>query len=195
MERPGETLEAGGVGEEGVAERGADEMRGVRGDVAALVVAVQREVQAEEVLEVLVLLAAAAEHGCEVVRPILLEVDLGREGAAALVRVVVDLGGDGGELREQRDGVVEGRLPVVGLADAGLVGLGELGGVVQGRDGDGELRHRVQVFGEVVEQLIDEVGELALLGELAGELAGLCDGGDLAGEEEPEHGFWEHFGA
>lgn len=53
----------------------------------------------------------------------------------------------------------------------------------------------MQVLWEGIEEGVDEVRELALLCELAGELAGLSDGWDLAGEEEPEHGLWEHLGA
>ena len=45
VEGAGETLQAGGVAEEGVAEGGADEVGGVGGDVAAFVVAVQGEVE------------------------------------------------------------------------------------------------------------------------------------------------------
>src|SRR4051812_31521666 len=149
VKRSGEALETSAVAEEGVAESRADEVSGVGRDVAAFVVAVESEVQTEEILEVFVLLAAFPEHGGEVVGPVLLEVNLGGEGASTAVGVLVDLGGDGGELRKERDAVVKGRLPVVGLAEALLVGLGELGRVVERGDGHGELGHGVQVLGEV----------------------------------------------
>ena len=118
-------------------------MGGVCGDVAAFVVAVEGEVEAEEVLEGFVGGSAFAEEGGEVVGPVLRWVDGGGEGAAAVVRVLVDFGGDEGEFAEQRDGVVEGGFPVVGFVEAGLVGFGEDAGVVEGGDGDGELRHGV----------------------------------------------------
>ena len=47
-------------------------------NIATLVVAMQSEVQPQQILEVLVLLAAFAQHGCEVVRPILLWIYLRR---------------------------------------------------------------------------------------------------------------------
>lgn len=191
----GKTLETGRVGKEGIAESGTNQVGGVGRDVAALVVTVESEVETEEVLEVLVLLATLAKHGSVVVGPILVEINLGRESTAAVVSVLVDLGGNGGQLSEQRDGVVKGRLPVVSLVEALLVGLGELGLVVEGRDGHGELGHGVEVLGEVVEHLGDKGGDLGLLGELTGELADLVGGGDLAGEEEPEHGLGKHLGA
>ena len=60
VQRASETLETGGVGQEGVGQRRADQMRRVRGHVAALVVTVQGQVQAQQVLELDVLLAALA---------------------------------------------------------------------------------------------------------------------------------------
>lgn len=195
MKWSSETLESGGVGKEGVAQGGANQVGGVGRDVTTLVVTVQGKVQTEEILEILVLLTTTSQHGGEVVRPILGQVDLSGEGTTAVVGVLVDLGRDGGQLGEKGDGVIKGRLPVVGLVDAGLVGLGEGRGVVKGRDGNGELSHWVEVLGKGVEEGVDEVGELSLLGELLGELAGLANGGDLAGEEKPEHGLGKHLSA
>lgn len=192
MKRTSQTLETGTVRKEGVAESTADQVSGVSRHIAALVVTVESKVESEEVLEVLVLLAALAEHGSKVVRPILLKVNLGRESTAAPVGVLVDLGGNGGQLGEQRNAVVKGGLPVVSLVETLLVGLGELGLVVEGRDGNGKLGHGVQILGELVKHLVDEGGDLGLGGELAGELADLVDGGDLAGQEQPEHGLGEH---
>ncbi len=84
---------------------------------------------------------------------------------------------------------------VVGLIQALLVRLGKLGGVVQGRDGDGELGHGVQIGREVIEQLVDEGRELSLLRKLPREPADLVGGRDFAGEQQPEHSLWEHLGA
>jgi hypothetical protein len=195
VKRTGQTLETSTVGKEGVAEGAADEVSGVSRHVATLVVTVKGEVETEEILEVLVLLAALAEHSGEVVAPILVKVDLSRKGTAATVGVLVDLRGDGGQLGEERDAVIKGRLPVVGLVETLLVSLCELGLVIEGRDGHGELGHGVKVCGEVVEHLVDKGGDLGLLGELTGELADLVCGRDLASEEEPEHGLGEHLGA
>ena len=94
----------------------------VCGDVAAFVIAVQGEVEAEEVLKAFVLAAAHAEEGREVVRPVLVWVEVRfRSG------FVEDRGGDAGELREERDAVVEGGFPVLGFVEAVGVGFGEFG--------------------------------------------------------------------
>lgn len=158
-------------------------------------VAVKSEIQTQQVLEVLVLFAALAQHGGEVIRPVLLEIDLSREGTAALVRVVVDLGGNGGQLGQETDGIVKRGLPVVGLVESLLVCLCELGSIVQGRDGNSKLGHGVEVLGEVVKELVDESGQLGLLGQLPGEDADLACGGNLSGQKQPKHGLGKHLGA
>jgi hypothetical protein len=195
VKRTSETLETSAVREEWVTEGTANEMSGVGRDVATLVVAVESKVETEEILEVLVLLAALAEHGSEVITPILVEIDLSRKSTATTVGVLVNLGRNGRQLSEEGDAVIEGRLPVVSLIQALLVGLCELGLVVEGGDGHGELGHGVKVRGEVVEHLGDEGGDLGLLRELTGELANLVGGRNLAGEEEPEHSLGEHLSA
>lgn len=131
MKWSSETLEPSGVRKERVAQRGANQVSSVRRDVTTLMITMQRKVQSQKILEILVLLATTSQHGSEVVRPILRGVDLSGQGTTAVIRVLVDLGRDGGQLGEEGDGVIEGGLPVVGLVDAGLVGLGEGGGVVQ----------------------------------------------------------------
>ena len=119
----------------------------------------------------------------------------GWEGAAAFVAVLVDLGGYGGEFGEQGDAIVEGGLPVFGLVDALFVRFGKGGGVIEGGDGAGELGHWVQVGGKAIEHVFDEVWEGRFLGEFSREGADLGRRGDLAGQEQPEHGFGQHFGA
>lgn len=195
VEGAGETLETGAVAKKGVAQCATNQVGGMGRNVTAFVVTVEGEVETEEVLEVLVLLAALAEHGGEVVGPILLEVDLGGKSTATLVGVLVDLGRDSGQFGEKRDAVVKGRLPVIGLVEALLVRLGKLGCVVQGGNSNGKLGHWVEVLGEVVKQLGDKVWELALLGELTRELAGLVDRGHFASKQKPEHGLGKHLGA
>ena len=100
-------------------------------DVATLVVRVECQVEAHEVLEAFVLPAGAtlAEHGGEVVGPVLSRVCLRGQRASAPVRVLVDLGRDDGQFGEQADCVVKGGFPVVGLVEAALVELGK-GGLV-----------------------------------------------------------------
>ena len=112
--------------------------------------------------------AALAEHGGVVVGPVLVGVWGGREGSAGGVGIMVDLGGDGGEFGEEGDGVIKGGFPVLCFVQTAGVHAREGGGVVEGRDGAGELRHGVEVFGEGIEHAYDEWREGGLLGELAG---------------------------
>ena len=44
-----------------------------------------------------------------------------------------------------------------------------------------------------VDQLLDVFGQISLLRELAGELASLGFGGDLAGEQQPKHTLRDNF--
>lgn len=194
MEGTGKTLKTGTVGQEGVGQSAANQVSGVSRDVTTLVVTVKSKVETEEILEVLVLLATLAKHGSKVVRPILLEVNLGRESTTATVRVLVDLGSNGGELGQEGDAVIKGRLPVVGLVQTLLISLGKLGLVVESRHSHGELSHGVEVLGEVIEHLGDKLRDLGLLSELAREAADLVGRGDLASEEKPEHGLGKHLG-
>lgn len=194
VEGAGQAEQTGGVTEVGVAEGAADEVGGVGGDVAALVVAVQGEVQAEDVVEALVLLAALAEEDGEVVGPILGGVELLGADGVDLVGAE-DQGGHARDLREEGNAVVEGGLPVVGLVHALGVLFRKRGLGVEGGDGDGELGHGVHVAGEGLDHGQDVLGEMRLLGEFAREGADLGGGGHLAGEQQPEHGLGEHLGA
>lgn len=112
-------------------------MRGMGGNITTLVVTVESEVQSQQVNEAGVL-RLAKERGV-VVRPVLGEIDGAWEGTAAVVGVLVDLSGDGGEFGEEGERVVEGGLPVVGFLEfAGFVEFGKFRVVVERGDGDGD---------------------------------------------------------
>ena len=112
-------------------------MRSVGRNITTLVVTVESEVQSQQVDEAGVL-GLAKERGV-VVGPVLGEINGTWESAAAVVGVLVDLGGDGGEFGEEGERVVEGGLPVVGFLEfAGFVEFGEFRVVVERGDGDGD---------------------------------------------------------
>lgn len=194
MEGAGETEETGAVAEVGVGKGAADQVGGVGGDVASLVVSVESEVEAEEIVEALVLLASLAEELGEVVRPILRTVELLGANLVDFVRAE-DQCGDTGDLCEQRDAVVESWLPVIGLVDTVGVGPGKFGLGVQCRYGNGQLGHWVHILREGLDKVQDVFWEVGFLGQFAREGPDLGGGGDLAGEEQPEHGFWQHLGS
>jgi hypothetical protein len=132
MQGASETQETGTVAQEGIAESAANQVGSVGGYVTTLVITVQSQVQTEQVVEVLVLLAALAEQLGEVVRPILGEIQL--LGAHGINLVGTEnQSSDAGDLCQKRNAVVKGRLPVLGLVQTLLIGLGELGlGVERG---------------------------------------------------------------
>ena len=73
MERPGEAADPGRPGVVRIAERGANEVRGVRGDVPTLMVRVENKVEARHLEKVVLLGRADAVHSqqvCVVRRPV-----------------------------------------------------------------------------------------------------------------------------
>ncbi len=153
------------------------------------------QVQPQKVLESFVLPSAFAEHSSEIVAPVLVDVNFSREGTTTTIGVLVDLCCHCWQLREKVDAVIESRFPVISLVQAALVRLGEDGGVIQRRYSASELGHRMQVLGKVVEHAVDELWQLRLLGKLARKSSNLGRRWDLSGQQQPEHGFREHFGS
>mmetsp|Transcript_733 Transcript_733/g.1760 ORF Transcript_733/g.1760 Transcript_733/m.1760 type:complete len:424 (+) Transcript_733:332-1603(+) len=185
VERSGKGVQAGGVGEVGVGEGGSDEVGGVGAGVAALVIGVDAEVEAHELVEGGVVVA---EHAAEVPGVV--------EGGVLLddpveVDVAVDGGGDFGDDGEDVEDVLEGVFVVVRFGDAVGVGFGEARLGLGRVESDGELGHGVHVFGEGVEQGHDVVGQLGAGVEFGGEGVDLLFGGDFAGQEEPDETFEE----
>lgn len=153
VQGPREAVHAGGEREVRGGERGADEVGGVRADVAALVVCVDGEVESDEVVEVVALLGDA-ERAAEVLAVVRVGVHR-RDPRAVLEDVAVYLARDSGQLPEQVHGVLVRVLPVLGLGHPSQVRARELRLALQRSDGHAELRHRMQVAGHVVQQLLN----------------------------------------
>ena len=181
----GKTVEAGSHREEGRAEGAADQVGGVGADVATLVVSVDRQVEAHELNEVGVV--AEAELVGEVVGIVL--VLLGGHNLAALEHVLVDAGGDGGELGNEVHRVLESVAPVFALVDTLGVGAGKRRRLLEGGHGHRQLSHGVEVGGAAVDELLDELGDLGAGGPFGRQVADLLLGRDLAGQEKPEEAF------
>ena len=96
VERAGEAVHAGGEREVRVRECRADEVHGVRRDVAALVVRVDDEVEAHELLE---LRRVEAEHVRKVGSPV--ERLVGADDVARVVLVAVDVRGHERQLGDE----------------------------------------------------------------------------------------------
>jgi hypothetical protein len=177
-----ETVQTSSQGEIGGAESRADQVGRVGADVATLVVGVDGQVQTHQLNKVLVV--GEAELVGQVERVVLVLLD-GRN-LAVLVDVAEDLGGNGGQLGNEVHRVLKGVLPVLRLVHALGVGLGEVGLVLEGSDGNRELGHGVEVAGAAVDELLNELGDIGAGGPLGGQVANLLLRGNLAGQEEPE---------
>jgi hypothetical protein len=216
-----ETAKGSRVGEEGVGESGSDKVGGVGGDVATLVVGVEGVVKTDEVDEALGVAETDLVGEVEREVLVLLDldrvvavavdvvVDAGGDGERlgdAVERVV--------EGRLPVLGLLEGT-GLVTLSELGVVVEGgdtddELGHGVEGlgyirveqggkeREGEkgqsgGKRRNGGKVRRtEGVKSLLNVSGKLRALDELVLELDGLLGGGNLAGEEVPEHALREH---
>lgn len=178
----GKTVKTCSQRQEGGAESAADQVGGVGADVTTLVVGVDGQVQTQELNKVLVL--AEAELVGKVEGVVLVLLDGGN--LSALEDVLVDAGSNVGQLGNEVHGVLIGVVPVLLLVDASGVGLGERGGVLEGSDGQRELGHRVEVGRAVVDELLDELGDIGAGSPLGGQITDLLLGRDLAGQEKPE---------
>ena len=196
VERARETGHTGREGEVGVRERGAHKADGVRGNVATLVVGVDGEVEThvlvEGVLGLLLVdpalhrgLAPSAEADHAVERGGHVERGVGVGGGAVAVRVVVDHGGDLGELGDDVEGVLERGAPVVLLVDGVVLLSEDRVGLERGNGGD-ELGHGVGLLGEGRDDVLEVGGDLGALVEVLAEELNLGLGGDLTGHEVPE---------
>lgn len=142
-------------------QRAAHEVRGVRADVAALVVRVDREVQADQIVEVRSVAVAFAldpEGAAQVLAVVGGGVCRGH-GGAVLEHVAVDLARDRRQLAQQVQRVLVRVLPVLRLGHPLQVRLREPGLALQRRHRDAELRHRVQVPRQRVQQLRHVCGQ------------------------------------
>lgn len=124
-------------------------MRGVRADVAAFMIGVNRQIETHQLGECAVL--AKAETVCVRRRPV--ETGWHRRMLAALERVVVDATRHRRQLGDQVQRVVERRDPVLVLVNAGAVCGGELAVRLQRQNADAKLCHRVHRLWQRIDQL------------------------------------------
>lgn len=182
VEGAGETVKTSGQREERRAESTADKVSGVGRDVTTLVIGVDGEVETHELNEVGVVGEAKLVGKVEGVILVLLD----GSDLSALEDVLVDARSNVGELSNEVHGVLESVTPVLLLVDTLGVSLGEAGGVLEGGDGQRELSHGVKVGRAVVDELLDELGEIGAGSPLSGEVADLLLSRNLTGQEKPE---------
>jgi hypothetical protein len=194
VEGTSKTVHTSGEGIVRVRKSGTDESGGVSRNVATFVVSVDGEVEAEALLEGIVV---HAHLDGEVGSPIL----VGRgsdDVSGALGETVVDHSSDGGSAGNAVERVIESESPVVALVGLTLrVSLVELGASLESEDTHGELSHGVSVDGGGIEDLLGSTDDLLVstASEFLRQGLGLGFSGDVTGEEEPEHSFRERFAA
>mmetsp|Transcript_44425 Transcript_44425/g.129171 ORF Transcript_44425/g.129171 Transcript_44425/m.129171 type:complete len:301 (-) Transcript_44425:3-905(-) len=157
-------------------------MSSVGGDVAALMVRVEHQVQPGGLLEIF--RVVDTEHLGVVPGPVELRVVL-RLGAA-LECPRIDLGGDNRDLGHEVEGVLQGDVPVGILLHALLVLLRELRVLLQSEHADGELRHGMRVLGQGLECFPHVRRDGAPRVELSCEGAHVVVRRHLACEQQPE---------
>ena len=111
VQRPSEAVDSRGQAQVRVAQRGADEVGRMRADVAPLVIGQDGQVQTHQLPELGFL---DAQQVGQVGRPVQAGLR-GRDVVALLVVAPVDVGRHQRQPAQQQDGVIEHRLPVVGL--------------------------------------------------------------------------------
>lgn len=162
------TVHTSGERQVRIGQSRTDQADSVSRDVTTLVVRVDNQVQTHQVVELGV---AEAQQTSEVSAVVQLAVVSGE--LAVLVGVSVDAGSNLGQSGENVQSILEGRVPVLSLLGTSLVGLGELRLGLHGSDGSRQLRHGVEVLGEVVQHVNNVLGELAALVQLVGNSVGL----------------------
>mmetsp|Transcript_154824 Transcript_154824/g.495083 ORF Transcript_154824/g.495083 Transcript_154824/m.495083 type:complete len:497 (-) Transcript_154824:26-1516(-) len=167
-----------------VAERAADEMRGVRGDVATLVIRMEHEVEAGDLLELLGVVDS--QHLCVVACPV--QGGVARDVLAVEEDVAEDAGGQEWDLTDQIQRVLEGVNPVIALLASGAVGLAELAARLQSEKAHRELGHRVNVTRKVVDEFVDVLRDVRSFVQLLTQCRRLGRSRHLIGEQQPQGG-------
>ena len=112
----------------------------VRRSISALMITMNGDIQPEIFRQILV---CAITHECGIIaNKVQVPVD-GRRHGATLVHVSVDASREGGKACDEREAVLQGVRPIVRLLYARLVCLLEHAVVVERRDANAELCHRM----------------------------------------------------
>uniref|UniRef100_A0A182SDY3 Uncharacterized protein n=1 Tax=Anopheles maculatus TaxID=74869 RepID=A0A182SDY3_9DIPT len=189
VQRTGKTVHTGGKRQVRIAQRRTDQMDRVGRHVTTLVVTVDRQVQAHQLGELLILVA---QHLGEVGRPILLWVDRTNTLAVA-VRVTVDGGRNHRQLSDQVHAVLVHVLPVLALVHTVRVRFSEFALVVKGGHGAAQLRHRVKRGGHVVKHGDDVRWQGSTVGPFAGQRIDLSLRRHVTSDQQPEQTLGQWF--
>ena len=190
VEGAGQSVHSGGEGQVGVTEGRTNQVSGVGRHVAALVVRVDGQVHAHDLVEHGVL---KAKHVGKVGGPV--KLFLWGDDFAAMVSVAVDEGGHTRQLCDAVHGVLKGELPVILLVDTVAIRLSKLGVLLQGHDADGQGGHGVHGLGQRKDEVLHPRGNVGARRPLGAQALDLSGGRDFAGKEQPEHAFGQGLAA
>lgn len=186
MEWSSESVHGSGERKVGISESRSNEMAGMRRDVSALMIGVNRKIPSDAFFH---LVLVETKHVGEVASPI--EGMIRSDKVATMVLVPVDGCTDVGQLGQQIHGVFEVVLPVFGLVGSRLVGLEELAVDLQVEHCHGEHGHGVEVLGQAGDEVQIVLAEVSSVPPFAGQCVELLLSWVPAGGQQEEHGFWE----
>ena len=141
------------------------------------------DVESHELPEVLVL---EAEH-VGVVSTVVERRIAVRDGFVVTVTVVEDEGCDAADLGTKIKSVLQSRLPIFCLVDLIRVRLGKLGVGLAHHNTGAELRHRVHVLGQALDEGFLFSSQLTTSVDLLLQLGDLALAGELARQQQPEN--------
>mmetsp|Transcript_91315 Transcript_91315/g.284564 ORF Transcript_91315/g.284564 Transcript_91315/m.284564 type:complete len:391 (-) Transcript_91315:276-1448(-) len=183
VQGPRQAVDARAEGEIGIAEGAADEVRGMGGHVAPLVVSVDHEVEARDLLERLGV--GHAEHLRVVAGPV--HGGVARDVLPGGVDVPENARGQGRHPRDEVEAVLQDVRPIVRLLQrARPVRAAEDARRLERQQTHRQLGHRVHVLGQPVDQLDHPVGQRRALVQLLLEGLHRLVRGDLVRQQEPE---------
>jgi len=118
---------------------------GVGTDVASLVIAVNYKIQSHQFMEILV---GEAKHLCKVAG--LIQAVIGGNEFSVVVGVAVDLGSNARQEGDEIQSVLVHVVPVFGLRNTIVIGLGKAAFGLKGGNTNDELGHGVKMFREAL---------------------------------------------
>ncbi len=178
VQRSGQTVDTSREAVVGVGQGRSDQVGGVGGNVAGLMVGMQDEIHAGDI----VIGLGHAHHVSEVATPV--EVLVGRDGGVTLILHAVNVSSDFGKTGHQIVAVLVHRIPVIHLAHAFGILLGKNGFALHRQNSGGEHGHRMCVAGHGAKQVDYVLGNLGALFPVRDDLESLLHGRDITGQKK-----------
>lgn len=184
VQRTSQSVQTSREGQVRIGQGGANQVSGVGRGVTTLVIRVDDQVHAHQLVEVM---GVITQHAAEAGGVIQLASGV-LDDNTILELAAVDQGSNLRKLGNDVKDILQGGLPVLVLVDTSLVSLGELGLSLASHQGHGQLGHRVHALRERADEGLNVGRELGTVTKFLSQSTGLLDGRNLGGEEEPDQG-------